>query len=127
MMQLQTTGTYNTMPQQDLQPKLFNDFVSWIDRSENTTRAYIINLRQFAVWLNYSAITRPVREDIISYRGYLCTEHDAIQLDSSSITGWKYRTDRAGNRKSTVQDKHNSTILTQCVSVFPLDCLWLVP
>ncbi|MCM1357602.1 MAG: site-specific integrase [Prevotella sp.] len=97
MMQLQNTVTYTAMPEQDLQPQLFNDFVSWIDRSENTTRAYIINLRQFAVWLNYSAITRPVREDIISYREYLCNEHDAIQLDSDSPNGWKYRTDRAGN------------------------------
>ncbi|MDE6425834.1 MAG: site-specific integrase [Ruminococcus sp.] len=107
MMQLQTTGTYTAMPQQDLQPQLFNDFVSWIDRSENTTRAYIINLRQFAVWLNYSSITRPVREDIISYREYLCNEHDAIQLDSKSLTGWKYRTDKAGNRIK-VQCKPNT-------------------
>ena len=98
MMQLQTTNTYSAIPQHDLQPHLFNDFVSWIDRSKNTTRAYIINLRQFAVWLSYSSITRPVREDIISYREYLCTEHDAIQLDSKSLNGWKYRTDRDGNR-----------------------------
>ena len=107
MMQLQTTNTYTAIPQQDLQPQLFNDFVSWIDRSKNTTRAYIINLRQFAVWLNYSSITRPVREDIISYREYLCNEHDAIQLDSDSLTGWKYRTDRAGNR-IRVQCKPNT-------------------
>lgn len=107
MMQLQTTRTYTAMPEHDLQPQLFNDFVSWIDRSKNTTRAYIINLRQFAVWLNYSAITRPVREDIISYREYLCTEHDAIQLDSESLTGWKYRTDRTGNR-IRVQCKPNT-------------------
>lgn len=107
MMQLQTTGTYKAMPEQDLQPQLFNDFVSWIDRSKNTTRAYIINFRQFAVWLNYSSITRPVREDIISYREYLCTEHDAIQLDSESLTGWKYRTDKSGNR-IRVQCKPNT-------------------
>lgn len=107
MMQLQTTGTYKAMPEQDLQLQLFNDFVSWIDRSKNTTRAYIINLRQFAVWLNYSAITRPVREDIISYREYLCTEHDAIQLDSNNLNGWKYRTDKDGNR-IRVQCKPNT-------------------
>lgn len=107
MMQLQTTGTYSTMPQQDLQPTLFNDFVSWIDRSKNTTRAYIINLRQFAAWLKYSAIVRPIRKDIISYREYLCTEHDAIQLDNESQNGWKYRTDKAGNR-IRVQCKPNT-------------------
>lgn len=107
MMQLQTTSTYTAIPKQDLQPHLFYDFVSWIDRSKNTARAYIINLRQFVTWLNYSAITRPVREDIISYREYLCTEHDAIQLDSESLNGWKYRTDRAGNR-IRVQCKPNT-------------------
>lgn len=105
MMQLQTTGT--AMPQHDLQTNLFSSFVSWIDRSKNTARAYIINLRQFAVWLRYSSITRPVREDILSYREYLCTEHDAIQLDSESLNGWKYRTDKAGNR-IRVQCKPNT-------------------
>lgn len=98
MMNLQNTGTYTAIPQEDLQPSLFQDFVSWIDRSKNTARAYIINLRQFAAWLKYSAIARPIRKDIISYREYLCTEHDAIQLDGESVNGWKYRTDRAGNR-----------------------------
>ena len=107
MMQLQTTTAYATIPEQDLQPQLFQKFVSWIDRSPNTTRAYIINLRQFAVWLAYSSITRPVREDIISYRDYLCNEHDAIQLDGNSLTGWKYRTDKEGNR-IRVQCKPNT-------------------
>lgn len=105
MMQLQTTGT--AVPQQDLQPNLFSSFVSWIDRSKNTARAYIINLRQFAVWLKYSSITRPIREDILSYREYLCTEHDAIQFDDESLNGWKYRTDKAGNR-IRVQCKPNT-------------------
>ncbi|MDE6835289.1 MAG: site-specific integrase [Ruminococcus sp.] len=107
MMQLQTTGAYTAIPEQDLQPQLFQKFVSWIDRSPNTTRAYIINLRQFAVWLAYSSITRPVREDIISYRDYLCNEHDAIQLDGDSLNGWKYRTDKVGNRIK-VQCKPNT-------------------
>lgn len=107
MMQLQTTGAYTAIPEQDLQPQLFQKFVSWIDRSPNTTRAYIINLRQFAVWLAYSSITRPVREDIISYRDYLCSEHDAIQLDGDSLNGWKYRTDKVGNRIK-VQCKPNT-------------------
>lgn len=107
MMQLQTTTAYATIPEQDLQPQLFQKFVSWIDRSPNTTRAYIINLRQFAVWLAYSSITRPVREDIISYRDYLCNEHDAIQLDGDSLNGWKYRTDKEGNR-IRVQCKPNT-------------------
>lgn len=75
---------------------LFGEFVTWIDRGENTTRAYIINLRQFVAWMNYTGCTRPAREDILSYRQYLSSEHEAIQLDP--VTGWRYRTDRTGGR-----------------------------
>lgn len=83
-------------PAQDFSPALFNDFVAWIDRGEKTTRSYMTNLKQFAAWLAFSAITRPIREDIISYRQWLTVEHDAIALDP--VTGWKYRTDAHGNR-----------------------------
>jgi integrase/recombinase XerC len=97
MMQIQTAPTAAIIsPEQDLQPHLFSDFVAWIDRSANTARAYIINLRQFAAWLRFSSITRPVRQDIISYRDYLTTEHDAIRLDADSSSGWSYRTDSTG-------------------------------
>ena len=82
------------IPKQDLTPSLFDSFIRWIDRGEKTTRTYIVNLRQFIAWLRYSAITRPERQDIISYRQYLCSEHEAIQLDGLS---WKYRTDKSGN------------------------------
>lgn len=76
---------------------LFEQYISFIDRTEKTTRTYIVNLRQFAAWLAYSGITQPVREDIISYRQYLTTEHKAIMLDVNSAAGWSYRTDKAGN------------------------------
>lgn len=81
---------------QELTAGLFTDFVQWVDRSAGTTRTYIINLRQFAAWLKYKACTRPERQDIISYREWLAHEHDAIQLDPDSLTGWKYRTDKRG-------------------------------
>lgn len=84
-------------PVQDFNPALFNDFVSWIDRGEKTTRSYLTNLKQFAAWLAFSAITRPARQDIISYRQWLTAEHNAIRLDPSSGTGWSYRTDAHGN------------------------------
>lgn len=74
---------------------LYMDFVKWIDRGEATTRAYIINLRQFMAWLQYAGISAPERQDIISYRQWLIAEHDAIQLDP--VNGWSYRTDRNGN------------------------------
>lgn len=78
---------------------MYNDFISWIDRSESTSRAYITNLRQFAAWTLYTRCTQPSRSDIISYRDYLQTEHDAIQLDPDAPDGWSYRTDSAGNRQ----------------------------
>lgn len=79
---------------QDLTPALFVDFVSWIDRSEKTTRSYLTNLKQFAAWLQYRAITRPTRQDVLSYRQWLSMEHDAISLDP--VSGWTYRTDSTG-------------------------------
>lgn len=106
MMQIITTSSEPTL-QQELSPRLFTEFIAWIDRSANTARAYIINLRQFAAWLRYKAVTRPVREDIISYRDYLSREHEAIQLDETSETGWKFRTDSNGNRM-TISCKPNT-------------------
>lgn len=82
-------------PAQELTTGLFMDFVAWIDRSEKTTRTYIVNLRQFMAWLKYTDTRRPQRADIISYRDWLSVEHEAIQLDP--VAGWRYRTDRNGN------------------------------
>ena len=95
------------VPAHDLPPVLFDDFIRFIDRGAKTTRTYITNLRQFAAWLAYRSISRPQREDILSYRDYLAAEHDAIQLDPDSLTGWTYRTDNSGNRY-TVQCKPNT-------------------
>ena len=76
---------------------LFSDFVSWIDRSEKTTRSYLVNLRQFMAWLKYAEIVNPQRQDIILYRQWLTAEHEAIALDPCSPQGWSHRTDAAGN------------------------------
>ena len=78
-----------------LHESLFNDFITYIDRSEKTTRTYIVNLKQFIVWMRFEGVTQPTREDILSYRQYLSSEHDAIQLYGDT---WRYRTDSSGNR-----------------------------
>lgn len=75
---------------------LFNQFVSYIDRGQQTTRSYLINLRQFAAWLRYAGVMAPERKDIIAYRDYLLSEHDAIELDPTE--GWRYRLTSAGTR-----------------------------
>lgn len=82
---------------QAFRESLFDDFVRWIDRSEKTTRSYLTNLRQFMAWLKYAAIRNPQRQDIISYRQWLCAEHDAIRLAPDTVPGWTHRTDGAGN------------------------------
>lgn len=76
---------------------LFQEFTAYIDRNERTTRGYLANLRQFAAWCRYSEVSKPERQDIINYRNWLSVEHDAIQLDNGSPTGWRYRTTRAGD------------------------------
>lgn len=82
--------------QHELGMERFQEFIAWIDRGENTTRTYIINLRQFIAWMRYAAVSRPVRQDIISYRQWLTAEHEAIQLAPDTAEGWRYRTDRGG-------------------------------
>lgn len=77
----------------DLQ-SLFAAYIAFIDRSERTTKTYTKNLRQFCAWLHYNDIEAPAREDIIAYRDYLLSEHEAIIYDP--ITGWRYKTDAAG-------------------------------
>lgn len=99
---LQTVNNMAVVPAAALQLNLFDEFVSFIDRSEKTAQTYITNLRQFAAWLQYSAITRPTRADVMSYRDYLAAEHDSIRLDTENADGWTYNRDRMGNILRTI-------------------------
>ena len=76
-------------------PGYINDFISWIDRGTKTTRTYLTNLRQFLAWMRYSGIQSPNRQDVINYREWLSSEHDAI---IATVDGWQFRTDAAGNQ-----------------------------
>lgn len=85
-----------TTPEQ--QPaRLIFDFISYIDRPGKTAESYLTNLKQFCAWLNFSEIRQPTRDDIIRYRDFLLSAHDAIQYDRQP-PGWKYRTDGDGRR-----------------------------
>lgn len=77
--------------------ELFSRFTSWIDRSEKTTHAYMMNLKQFAAWMKFAGISRPTRGDIVNYRNWLASEHDAIMIDNGSPEGWSFRRDKGGN------------------------------
>lgn len=81
----------------EINAALFSDFVNWIDRSPKTTRSYLTNLRQFMAWLKYAGISRPQRQDIITYREWLTAEHEAISYAPETLRGWIYRTDNTGN------------------------------
>ena len=87
----------NSIQAQDFHgEELMSRFISYIDRTQATARTYVINLRQFIAWMRYSAVKRPTREDIISFRNWLGQEHDAIEIDPQNAQGWTYRTDKAG-------------------------------
>lgn len=94
MHELTTNGA--ALIRDDLPPALFNEFIQFIDRGKKTTEAYTANLRQFIAWLSFKGIRRPTRQDIIDYRNYLETEHEAIKYDP--VTGWTYRKDGQGRQ-----------------------------
>ena len=84
-------------PAAEINTALFYDFVSFVDRSEKTTRTYLNNLKQFMAWLKYAEIRCPLRQDIISYRQWLMTEHAAISFAPETAEGYTTRRDSSGN------------------------------
>ena len=113
-----TAYSQEIAPARELSPSLFNDFVSFIDRGETTTRAYLTNLRQFAAWMQYSGCTRPQRSDILSYRQWLISEHDALQLAPDAPAGYTFRTDSAGNRIKVICKANTVTQYLRSVCQF---------
>lgn len=93
------------LQRRSLTPDLFMDFIAWVDGSERTTRSYITNLKQFAAWMAYTGITTPTRADLISYRDWLISEHDAIQLDADAPQGWSYRIDKRTGKPQRITCK----------------------
>jgi len=92
-----TTGA--ALSAQSMGQNLFTAFVEYIDRSPKTARTYLTNLRQFMAWMKYAGVQQPQRQDIINFREWLIAEHDAVELDTAAPQGWRYRTDRNGNRQ----------------------------
>lgn len=76
---------------------LFEDFLSFVDRSDRTARAYTVNFRAFVAWMNAQSITHPTRADIVTYRNWLSAPHAAI--------------DAAGNVR---HDAHGAPIILTC-------------
>lgn len=80
-------GAISTGPQSF--QNLFAAYIAYIDRSEKTAQTYAKDLKQFCAWMHYKGIEAPTRENIIEYRDFLQSEHDAIAFDP--VTGWRYR------------------------------------
>lgn len=97
-----TSSALTVTPAQEIGQQLFNNFLAFVDRSAQTERTYATNLRQFMAWLRFSSIREPVRQDIVNYREWLTAEHDAIELDATTPAGWRFRTDRNGNRRTVI-------------------------
>lgn len=96
------------MSNQIMIPDLFSGYISFIDRPTATTKTYINNLKQFAAWLKYTGTTQPIREDILAYRDYLLSDHEAIRLDPTAAKGWSYRRDKSG-KKYRIRCSPNTT------------------
>lgn len=94
--QIQTAPSTTLVAAQSFKQSYLTDFVAYLDRSEGTSRTHIINLRQFACFMNFNGIVNPTRQDIINYRDWLSSEHIAIEL-SESVQGWQYRLDSTGH------------------------------
>lgn len=107
-----------TEPAKDLSLDYINDFISFIDRSDKTTKTYITNLKQFIAYLKYREISRPTRADVIAYREWLTAAHAAIKLDMATAAGFSYQTDKKGNRKITQCKPNTVKLYLQSVKQF---------
>lgn len=72
------------------------DFLKWVDRGPRTTAAYLGFLKSFAAWTALKGITAPTRDDVIAYRDWLQSEHEAITYTPGTPEKWSYQRDRHG-------------------------------
>ncbi len=67
--------TNNTLTNTGITLEMFDRWRAFIDGSPRTVDTYTKAVRQFYYYMQEHNITRPAREDIISYREYLLTDH----------------------------------------------------
>lgn len=75
-------------PRSILNGNMVNDFINYIDVSENTLKTYASGLKQFFEHLANTGIRNPVRADILNYRDALLTKGlsaNTVQLYIVSI------------------------------------------
>lgn len=85
------------MTRHDITAAAFSEFISFVDRSPRTARAYTVNFRAFCAWMIYAGVKHPTRQDVIAYRNWLQAPHEAL-------TG-------SGDIR---RDKHGAPIIATC-------------
>lgn len=60
---------------QEITEDLYNRFINYIDASQKTVETYTRAIRQFAKYMAENGISRPVREDVLTYREWLKEDH----------------------------------------------------
>lgn len=106
------------VPAEGLTAAAFIGFLESTDCKETTQKVYINNLKQFFAWMYYTGTRAPTRGDIILYRDYLRTEHDAITLAPELPAGWTYRHDSHGRRYKVQCAAATAALYLQTLRVF---------
>ena len=68
--------------QADLTSEIFTRWAAFIEAKPRTVEAYTKTIRQFMRWLSDRGITRPTRDDVISFREYLKEGHKAATVQN---------------------------------------------
>ena len=68
-----TTG--NPATARPITKELFNEWLRYIDVRPKTVQTYTRAIRQFLLWMTEKDISRPIRDDVITYREELKAEH----------------------------------------------------
>lgn len=70
---------------QQLNKDMLQDFIDFIDASENTVKAYYNNVKQLYTYLYCKGITQPTRADIIAFREELKADHQATTVQNYMV------------------------------------------
>lgn len=82
MQELQTLTANEIVESQQLTDSMMQDFINFIDASQNTVNTYTRGIRQLYKYLYSKGIRKPCREDIISFREELKEEHAATTVQN---------------------------------------------
>lgn len=64
---------------------LKDEYLSYIDVSNNTVETYDVGIKQFLLYLKENNITNPTREDVLSFRRWLSLNHSVATVNGYLI------------------------------------------